>query len=751
MTHQEWNVLEQETQEKNTETHQKYNTHLQSNKQPKLRLLSTCSSSPSSATSSSEAALASVPGTLSKQGAKNILISKGKNKVLNVISGDISTLSQRVVTSIEEKAERVGSLVGGARQSDLHLTAQERTKAVDKFKATRGITTQHQNSLQVGLESSCIESVGISPAFTLTRPSCPAAVLPTFPDNPSFCIRKNILASDPIAVAETVNQKVCPLSTFSEPTPLRLFPASSSILHNLIDSGNEGDISGEESNTEQFGEKLLDMDEKEVFTSLPLPPIQEEDQRKCNCKCCGKRRERKDKQKAMWIEDAKKRGKKKDKSERKKESLYCHQCKLRNVGGEPRLKQGEIYGCSSKRGMLRDIALGACAGGLGYLVGTMVDRRQTKGRRYPSAHKSHRNGTAALIAAVGSAHESQVVSDTRGTYTVSEIPPTPPPAAHVPSSAFAKPVYPGWNDSHYLQQSGDSCLRKETFNSFSKSSQKISTTGGFHHRHRLMYQHHQDWDRTRTISLPEEMATGPRVAKEENVRIVINIRNAEGGRKAVESGKPSLSTGKEITQSAGMHIHEYEGGAFMRGTKAESTGNKIISKQEENDDGGIGEYNLQAVGAKMKTVPGFYLPAHGRTNIDRYPARPVQSSVSSLTPGFPIPSPTLPLQPPVTTIIHVISDSTPDLIPILSSDYQSSSHEHILPFILPAQPLPLASMPLKEQKTPSREKSEHRELVFELESSESEVCKGWNHRNRDSDTRNTMGMVDPPLRMSMRI
>ena len=62
--------------------------------------------------------------------------------------------------------------------------------------------------------------------------------------------------------------------------------------------------------------------------------------------------------------------------------------------------------------------------------------------------------------------------------------------------------------------------------------QKISTTGAFKF--------------TNTIRLPEEMATGPRVAKEGNGRIVINIRNAEGGRKFVENRKPSQTTCTEI-------------------------------------------------------------------------------------------------------------------------------------------------------------------------------------------------------------
>lgn len=709
MIFQESKVLERERQEKTTETHQKYSTYLsplQPTKPSKLVLLSTCNSTPfstSSSTSSLESILGSIrelPGGISREEAKKISVSNRKNNAkVVVVAGDKTTLSQKVDTFPDEKAGRVRSLVGGALVGDLHLTAQERIK---------DITTQLQDSLQAGQEASSIDSVGAFQAFIPSRSTSPTSPLPAFRDQRSLCIEKNIFDSDLAVVVEADTPDFCPpLSSSSDTTPFRLFPPPC-ILHG-IDSGSEGDISREESNMKKFGKRLLRMDEKEVATSVSLPSNQEENHRKCNCNCCEKRREKKDKQKGICIEKAKKKGKKKKEKANKKEKRHCHRCKLEEA--EAQTKQRGKHGQSSKRGMLRDLALGACAGGLGYLVGTMVDQKQMKRKGYSLAHKPQDNDRT---------HESKDIFDIGGTYTLPVVPPTPPPVAHGSSFALARPAYAGWNDPHCLQKSGDECSRKGI--SIPKARPQISTTEKFHR------QHYQDRSSTCTINLPKEMVAGTGLTKEGNA---IHIKSGEGDR------TPSQTTSTEIAQSVGgMRIHS---DTFMRGTQHKERAN---AKQKRSCDGDTTVRNTQVLGARTKIISGFYPPAPGHTNITRSPAQPALRYDSSPTPDFPISLQSRPLQtlpaPPMK------SNPTPTLMPISSLEDQSPLHEHILP---PPQTLPVASMSHKEHKVP-REKSEHQGLLYE---SELEVCKKWQYRKHDCDTGDDIGIVDPPLRMSMGI
>ena len=275
------------------------------------------------------------------------------------------------------------------------------------------------------------------------------------------------------------------------------------------------------------------MNEKEVVTPLLVPveyDDKEEHKKKCECQCCGRRRERKDRHKKKAKSGSEKR--------KKREMSDLHK----------RLEMLKTDGKSESRGgMLRDVALGACAGGLGALVGIIVDRKQ----RRKAEKRKEDNHPYRPLAGVMEKMETRVAQFIPGSphtpkppaenvYKLSETPPTPPPH-HVPPHPFATPLHPGWNmenalDRYHLEFSLSENL--PLVPSLQAATIPLALPERRHrHRHHHSREHNRDEASTVAIKLPKDvlLGGGPTAGlKDGNVQLVLYSR--DGKWTVVENG-----------------------------------------------------------------------------------------------------------------------------------------------------------------------------------------------------------------------
>lgn len=346
-------------------------------------------------------------------------------------------------------------------------------------------------------------------------------------------------------------------------------PSSASIPTNPLgistreDLEEEVNISGEESNTEELDPELSDMDDKEVVGSLGASI---EHRSKCDCQCCEKRRNKRERRKHSGKENLKKAKKetsvKKDEEKKSKRKSQCHLCSeggasqaMGFMTGKTLASKGERK-VSNKGGMLRDVALGACAGGLGYLVGTMVDRMQGKKTKEYSHPYSQLYGckTGSSEKAVGHAHKKEVpVDDGGGTYRLLEVPPTPPLRKQcILPLAQARPLYPGWNDPPNPPPETDFPQPKQpaeqnptdiVVTSVASPPMPPSSDHHHHHRQRRGNRYHEEYKKghkkaeSYTINLPKEISPVGEGGKDGHIKIVIHMKNDKGECVVLEKGQ----------------------------------------------------------------------------------------------------------------------------------------------------------------------------------------------------------------------
>ncbi|KAF8455747.1 hypothetical protein BGX38DRAFT_145338 [Terfezia claveryi] len=513
---------------------------------------------------------------------------------------------------------------------------------------------------------------------------------------------------------------------------------------NMTIVGLESDqyISGEESNTEGLDAGLSQMVEKDPVTPLLLPIAQNKHKHRCDCQCCEERREKRGKRNDTGKEKGrKKREKSKKKSSKKKHiDSGCHICKIERVPGTQALFQVHekkfAERTESRGSILRDMALGACAGGLGYLVGTMVNRKQTKKKEEKKSTSPFKlfGINMSKIAGEEVAHrlaQKPEVSDNDGIYKLSEIPPTPaPPEGYVLPAANAKPVYPGWNDEL------PNIVVSERVSSPTDLKQARSRATAAHperpHRHR---HHHREYHESKaykqkagtyTIGLPKETLLGlggEGENKEINVNLVMHMKNGKGEWVAMEKGRQGGAAAFPVVAN-----DSHTSGAFMCGALHGFT------------------VDRKALSPPGKLVAGTTIE---RKKTPYPPAVYIESDVSELsTPSF------LPAR------VHRYSDvsklespflptATPPAFPPPHNQYAQAQ-----PQLSKITDLPFPPRQHDRRRVCFQQSSvlkQHQKQTFELppDSDESEWWRSGGSGEEGGVELNTgkgMGVVDPPLR-----
>lgn len=576
------------------------------------------------------------------------------------------------------------------------------------------------------------------------------------------------------SISEKVNESTSTcaptahLSSSKHPLAPPALPTPPSKKVAIVEAESDEYISGEESNTEELDVDQSGMDGKELITPLLVPITQNKHKHKCGCQCCeerrGKRGKRKDTGNGKGGKRRREKGEKQS-SKRKHIGSDCHFCKIEGAHGAAALykvheKKFEEK-TESRSSMLRDMALGACAGGLGYLVGTMVNRKQTQKK----AEKKSTNPFKLFGIGMGKpaggevAHGSAQLSDNDGVYKLSEIPPTPtPPKGCVFPAANAKPVYPGWNDEppNLVASEGVSSpsnqrpvLARATVHPTSPPPEHLHRN----HHHRGYYEgkKYKAKAGTYSIDLPKETLLGPggkEENKEGNVKLVIHMKNGKGGWVDMEKGRQGGAAAPPVVAN-----NSHAEGAFMRGALHHFT----VDREAPFPPG----ESVAATTIERKKAP--YPPAvYIESDISELSTPPFlhrqYSDVSELeSPFLPTTTPTsafprpphnqhLPAHPqPLKTNIASAYDP-----PKVQSPWQPEHHGHyMLPMNLPPPPAPHDLIRVSFQHPPVRQQHQKQPLELPPDSDENEWWRSGGSGEEggvELDTGIGMGVVDPPLR-----
>jgi len=424
----------------------------------------------------------------------------------------------------------------------------------------------------------------------------------------------------------------------------------------------------------------------------------------------------------------------------------------------------------SKGSILRDIAVGACAGGLGYLVGTMVNRKQTKkkkGKNVTNPFKRFGVGTGKTASEEVTRGLSQKpgLSDNDGVYKLSKAPPTPtPPEGFVLPVANAKPVYPGWNDEPLninLMGGKGSSLPNQKPEPGGVTTSPVPTPPESHRQHRRHHHHHhheyhggkkrKGKASVYTVDLPKETLSGPASGENRkgNVGLVIHMKGGSEDWAALEKGKQEWAAAPLVANNS------YVNGAFMRGALHDFT----------VDREAVFPLGVSVAVATHKSKKGPYPPTvYIGSDISGSPTPPIprrqaqhySDVTGSESPPLPtaIPPNTYP-QPP--HIQHPPAQPRPQKVNITpphdSQERQSpcQPEHHYMHFKVPPPPAPHGLRRVYFQHSSAQQQRQHQQQIFELTANSDGTEWGESGGSGEEGgvelgTGVQMGVVDPPLR-----
>ena len=542
----------------------------------------------------------------------------------------------------------------------------------------------------------------------------------------------------------------------------------------IVELGNNAYILGEGSNTEELEAGQSKMGGKGLATSPLVSITQNKHTHKC---CCyEKRKEERGKRKVTeeGKVDKKRRKEKSEKSCKRKDiSSDCHLCKVEGVHGAGALfkvcERKFEEKVENKGSMLRDMALGACAGGLGYFAGTMVNRKQTKikeEKKSTNLFKCFGIGLGQITGeevAQGSVQKPEL-RDNDGVYTLSEIPPTPaPPEGCILPVANTKPIYPGWNNEPLNLVMSEivpsQSHQKRALAGATVPSTSVPLERRHRHRHHHYREYHEDKEYkeradTFMIDLPKETllrrASGGQT-KDGSVKFFLHMKNRKGEWVATENGRQGVT----ITPLVVTNNHASR--AFMRGALHNFTVDCEAAFPQEK----------LAAASTIESKKSPYPPA---VDVD------VESDVSELSaPQFlhgqahhyndvsELGSQFLPTATPPSTFFHPqhVQHSSvqpqPSKVNIApaydplecESPWQPEHHGHyMLPINPPPPPAPHDLRRVSFQHSPAQQQHQQQTLELAVDGSKSEW---WGSGEEEEggvelDNRMGMGIVDPPLR-----